>query len=242
MRSKNNWYKERLFPDNLFFLHRQILNDHIYRYKFASKYVRNKKVVDIACGCGYGSEILAKSGARSVISIDNSESVIKYAKRRYSHKNITYINGSANKIPLKNKSVDIVVSFETIEHLNNYKSFIKEIKRILVKGGLLIISTPNSEIRVGDTNTFHKKEFNIQEFSRLIKDNFSKPAFYFQKPINRRYLYFVNKHSSRLNNNFLNCVIDIYLKGIFIDGKIIPLRKLKQSFIPSVLINTAINK
>lgn len=241
MNKQKNWYKERLLPDNIFFLHRQILTDHINRYKFATKYIKNKSVLDIACGCGYGTSILANAGATKLIGIDNSTHSISYANKRYPHKKIKYLLADAQTIPLKNNSIDTLISFETIEHIRDYKLFLKEIKRVLKKNATVVISTPNEQLKLGDSNKFHFKEFGAEEYKKTIDNYFSDTKYFFQKPINKRFLNVVNKIERHINNNLINCAMDIYLKGIFIDGKVQPLSKLKKTDTPSVLICVAKN-
>ena len=75
-----------------------IYKEHVARYEFASKYIKSKKILDIACGSGYGSEILSKNGAYHVIGCDISEEAIEYAKKYYQHNNIEFISGNITKI------------------------------------------------------------------------------------------------------------------------------------------------
>ena len=89
--------------------------EHLHRYLVASLYVHNKDVLDIASGEGYGSAMLARN-AKTVIGVDISEDAIAHATARYAAKNLEFRAGNAAKIPLEDASVDVVVSFETIEH------------------------------------------------------------------------------------------------------------------------------
>src|ERR1700722_8417852 len=97
--------------------------EHIYRYGFALHYVPGKRVLDIACGEGYGAASLQKAGAAQVIGVDVSESACSHARGKYG---IDARVGSAEKIPLPDKSVDVVVSFETIEHVRDPGRFLDE--------------------------------------------------------------------------------------------------------------------
>src|ERR1017187_1344633 len=117
--------------------------EHIYRYRFATTFVNGKKVLDIACGEGYGAAALMQSGATSVIGVDVSPEACEHATHRYGIKTRL---GDAQNIPLENASVDTVVSFETIEHLARPEKFLDECVRVLAPGGQIIISTPNRDV------------------------------------------------------------------------------------------------
>src|SRR4030095_10516446 len=107
--------------------------EHLHRYHAVSELVKDKVVLDIASGEGFGSAILAKS-AHKVIGIDIDPEVVKYAGEKYEEiKNLEFITGPAENIPLSNNSIDVVVSYETIEHLDQASQdiFLLEIKRVL---------------------------------------------------------------------------------------------------------------
>lgn len=157
--------------------------EHIYRYKFALKYTRGKDVLDIACGEGYGSASLLAAGAKSVIAVDIDPETVKYAKAKYK---IDARVGDASSIPIANSSVDVVVSFETIEHITEPQVFISEVARVLRPGGCLIISTPNLDIynpgREPKHNPFHCSEMTEDEFIKTVKMKFNKIKIYSQLP------------------------------------------------------------
>src|SRR5271168_5208728 len=111
--------------------------EHVYRYAFATHFVAGKRVLDIACGEGYGAAALQKAGAARVIGVDVSESACRHACSKYG---LDARPGTAEKIPLPDSSVDVIVSFETIEHVPNPIGFLDECARILTPGGRLIIS------------------------------------------------------------------------------------------------------
>jgi len=133
-----DWTGERLET----FVWGESTAEHLHRYALAMDHVRDKDVLDIACGDGYGSALLNKT-ARSVIGVDVNKDVIDKACKKYISASLTFKQGSATNIPLDDQSVDVVVSFETLEHLEDHDGMMKEIKRVLKPGGLLIISTPN---------------------------------------------------------------------------------------------------
>jgi SAM-dependent methyltransferase len=156
--------------------------EHVYRYAFASKFVKGKRVLDIACGEGYGSAALQNAGAAQVIGVDVSESVCMHVRRKYG---IDARPGTAEDIPLPEESVEVIVSFETIEHVPNPYRFLDECTRVLVPGGRIIISTPNKGIYtfMGDVqNPHHCSEMTEEEFSSALQSRFENSDFYTQHP------------------------------------------------------------
>jgi ubiquinone/menaquinone biosynthesis C-methylase UbiE len=178
---KNTWTGERLethiFTDNTI--------EHLHRYALACEHVKGKKVLDIASGEGYGTNILA-AFAESITGVDISSEAIETAKVKYKKTNLKFIAGSAAKIPLNDNSVDVVVSFETIEHHDQHDEMMQEIKRVLVPDGLLIISSPNKKYYSDlpkAKNPFHIKELYYEEFKQLTNKYFKNALFYNQKII-----------------------------------------------------------
>ncbi|MBU0619689.1 MAG: class I SAM-dependent methyltransferase [Patescibacteria group bacterium] len=159
-------FTERLILDNKS-KNNIIYNEHLVRYEFVKQFVKNKKVLDIACGSGYGSKILAKAGAGKVVAIDVDEEAIKFAKQNYGHKNIEYQVGNAEEIGQGSNIFDIISSFETIEHLQNPNKFLSELSRVAKDNGLVIISTPNKDV-FKQKNPFHLKEFSKTEFEEIL--------------------------------------------------------------------------
>jgi len=158
--------------------------EHSARYDFAAKYVKNKKVLDIACGVGYGTKILLNAGSKEVIGCDISSESIDYAKQHYSNKQITFKVQDATKLDFTDNYFDCIVSFETIEHVDDYNAVLKEFYRVIKKNGTLIISTPNKDVsskgKDKPENPFHVKEFTISEISDLLSQNFNSVELYSQ--------------------------------------------------------------
>ena len=153
-------YTERMVPEHA---HARIFWEHVARYRFAKDFVNGKRVLDIACGDGYGAAALAKAGAASVAGVDISAEACEQARRKYG---LDARVGDAQAIPLPAQSIDVVVSFETIEHVDDPAVFLRECARVLVPDGLLIVSTPNRPVYSGDgrRNPFHQLEFDENEF------------------------------------------------------------------------------
>jgi ubiquinone/menaquinone biosynthesis C-methylase UbiE len=152
----------------------QIFTEHMHRYYFAKQFVKGLKVLDVACGEGYGSFILAED-AVFVTGVDISNDAIEHASKKYVKNNLNFIQGKAQDIQVESNSFDVVISFETIEHHDQHYEMISEIKRVLSPNGILIISSPDkkyySELKKYK-NPFHIKELYKSEFSALISSNF----------------------------------------------------------------------
>ncbi|NFI93512.1 methyltransferase domain-containing protein [Clostridium botulinum] len=162
----------------------QLEMEHLHRYKSIYNLVDRKVVLDIACGTGYGSALLAEN-AKFVYGIDISEETIQYCKENYNMPNLSYKQGSVSEIPLEDKSVDIIISYETIEHVNEeiQNEFSKEIKRVLKDDGILIISTPDKYVYTDIPkykNEFHIKEFYKNEFEIFLKKIFKNIKLFYQ--------------------------------------------------------------
>lgn len=167
---------ERMVPE--FHNGKLIYAEHVTRYLAAQSVVKNKVVLDIASGSGYGTKILAES-AKMVYGVDVNEVAVNYSKKKYASKNIEYLVGDGVSIPLKDNSVDIVITFETIEHIKDYKKFLEELARVLKPDGLAIVSTPN-DLEFAEGNHFHLHEFQYEELVSLLKTHFKNVDTYFQ--------------------------------------------------------------
>jgi ubiquinone/menaquinone biosynthesis C-methylase UbiE len=168
---QKKWTGERLET----FVVNESMIEHLHRYAIAMEYVNDKVVLDIACGEGYGSNLLSKY-AREVTGIDTDSKTISHASKKYSKNNLKFIQGKVEDIPVADSSFDVVVSFETLEHTYEHKKIFQQIKRVLKPGGLLIISTPEKKYYTdlpGSQNPFHRKEVYEHEFIGLLKNHFS---------------------------------------------------------------------
>lgn len=152
---------------------------HIHRYRFASKHVKRKDVLDVACGEGYGAAAMVAAGARSVVGIDISDEAVTHAKHKYG---IDARLGDARSIPLPSRSVDLVISFETIEHVAEAEQFIDECGRVCRPLGEFIVSTPYPPVydRHG-SNPYHHRELMPSEFLSLLRRHFTVCRCYTQR-------------------------------------------------------------
>lgn len=194
---------ERMIPE--FNQGGEIFLEHINRYIFASQFSKNKVVLDIACGSGYGSDLLLKSGAKQVFGVDISKEAVGYCIEKYSHKNLSFLVGDVRNVPIENNKIDLLVSFETIEHVNeeDQKIFINEIRRVLKPGGILLMSTPNiSAFRAERENDFHLKELTVSEYRNILHSKFKFNKIYYQDSLESNYI--LNKEETTNVNYFLN--------------------------------------
>jgi len=163
----------------------EIWYEHWHRYHFAAPMVAGRKVLDIACGAGYGSALLAKTATR-VVGADISQAAIDHASTRYaSISNVEFRQADCAALPFADGSFDVVVSFETIEHLEPQEAFLDEVRRVLRPGGLVILSCPNKieyTDKRGVINEFHVRELYRDEFAALLAPRFAYTAWYGQRP------------------------------------------------------------
>ncbi|MDP2673657.1 MAG: methyltransferase domain-containing protein, partial [Dehalococcoidia bacterium] len=145
--------------------------EHIARYHFASQFVRAKRVLDVASGVGYGADLLKRNATR-VVAADNSLEAAQYGSKHHANYGPDFLVSDAEALALRGGQFDVVVSFETIEHVPHYDRLLKEVKRVLHKEGLLIISTPNKGV-YPEGNRFHVNEFALEEFEEVLRRHFS---------------------------------------------------------------------
>lgn len=152
-----------------------ILIEHLHRYAMAIEFCKDKIVLDIASGEGYGSNLISRV-AKQVIGVDIDELAVQHANEKYKSANLFFKQGNAASIPLDNESVDVLVSFETLEHHDKHDEMMQEVKRLLRKDGILIISTPDKKFYSdvpGYHNPYHVKELYSHEFFKLVGDQFA---------------------------------------------------------------------
>jgi SAM-dependent methyltransferase len=180
--------------------------EHLERYRFAARFAGSKDVLDIACGAGYGSHLLLEEGkARTVRGVDYSPRNIEYCRRTYKDENLRFEQGDICSFQLERKA-DLIVCFETIEHVERYREALGRLAGALDDDGILIISTPNRRITdpyAGpDTPTMggaHKREFTPDEFLGAVGEaGFQKIGYYGQRLQSFFPNPFLEKHYKRL--------------------------------------------
>ncbi|HKX57058.1 MAG TPA: methyltransferase domain-containing protein, partial [Xanthomonadales bacterium] len=123
---------------------------------------------------GYGSLLLA-ANARQVTGIDISATAIAHARTNYAAANLGFVEADCSSTPFDDRSFDCIVSFETLEHLQDHQALLREFRRVLKPGGFLVISTPDKAVytdRMGNENPFHVKELYQPEFAELLAGYF----------------------------------------------------------------------
>lgn len=153
----------------------EIWYEHWHRYALARQFTGQCRVLDVACGEGYGSSLLAEMAA-SVVGVDISAEAVGHARRRYSHQaNLEFVEASCDRMPFPDASFDVAVSFETIEHIHTQAEFIAELKRVLRPDGILILSSPNKRL-YSDAHDYHN-EFHVRELYRDELEDLLKGTF-----------------------------------------------------------------
>lgn len=165
-----NFTGERFTPECL----REIRYEHFHRYALAANWVVGLKVLDAACGEGYGSHLLANK-ASEVTGIDVASEAIAHAKSRYVAQNLQFVSADCCATRFAPNSFDCIVSFETLEHLENQRALLTEFRRLLKPSGFLIISSPDKAVytdKIGNSNPFHVSELYRSEFENLLAEYF----------------------------------------------------------------------
>jgi ubiquinone/menaquinone biosynthesis C-methylase UbiE len=153
---------------------------HLWRYVFTGEYVRDRVVMDIACGVGYGTRYIAERGAKIVFGVDLDSGSLGFANSSYNLHNIQYVQGNGIQLPFKDESVDVAVSFETIEHIpiKHQEAFVAEIHRMLRPQGAFICSSLNHKYSPGHVD--HTREFLPDELFGMIGCHFGQVQEYGQ--------------------------------------------------------------
>ena len=157
----------------------RLQEEHEARYEFAAQYAAGARVLDIACGTGYGAPRLLQAGAVSYTGVDLSADAIAHAKKHYASDKARFLAASAAEHLFNAGSFDLICSFETIEHLDtaDRAAYLFNLSEYLRPGGTLLLSTPNKQITSPFTrrplNPFHVLEFTkgqlLAEVSRHFK-------------------------------------------------------------------------
>jgi ubiquinone/menaquinone biosynthesis C-methylase UbiE len=160
----------------------ELWGEHRSRYRFAAHFVAGQRVLDVACGSGFGLEMLRAAGAQP-IGIDYAADAL--TNIRVGHPDARLVQADATRLPLATASIDQVVSFETIEHVPDAAALIRELRRVLKPGGHLVLSTPNRSfgpLERHTANRFHVREFTADELRSILCECFASVRLYGQRP------------------------------------------------------------
>jgi SAM-dependent methyltransferase len=159
--------------------------EHLVRYRFAARSAAGCTVLDVGCGTGYGASILAAK-ARLVVGVDNAPEAIQYAQENYPGGNLRFAVADCRNLPYPDGSFDLAVMFEVIEHIAEQEQCLREIRRILLPDGILILSTPNaarSTKVIEEPNPYHAKELSEDELRELLRPHFAEVQLLYQQEL-----------------------------------------------------------
>ena len=195
--AKLDWTGERFVP---WMEGARIHYAHLHRYVFAAHFVKGKTVLDLACGEGYGTYILARE-AEYVAGVDIDKLTVQHARSRYVKDNLEFIEGSILAVPIEGgKKFDVAVCFEAIEHIAEHDKLLSEVKRLLKDDGLFIVSTPNKTVYTDEPdyhNPFHVKELYFDEFKILLRQYFAHIRIFGQRICAGSNMWTIPQHKSR---------------------------------------------
>jgi SAM-dependent methyltransferase len=170
---------ERYVPS----LRGKIYYEHVHRYVVAARFCAGQRVLDVASGEGYGAALLARVAAH-VVGIDLDEAAIEHARHAYHAPNLRFQSGSCQDIPLADRSIDVIASFETIEHVDGPERTLDEFRRVLAPDGVLVLSSPNKLVYSdlpGYHNPHHIRELYLSELRDMLCERFENVALYGQR-------------------------------------------------------------
>jgi SAM-dependent methyltransferase len=175
---------ERLIPGQVGI---DLMNEHMARYAFAACLARGKRVLDAGCGAGYGAAELADVAAW-VVGADIATEAMDFASQNYPRSNVWFEQASCSALPHSDGCFDLVVAFEVIEHLANWRELLVEARRVLAPCGQFVVSTPNrlyyNESRGQEgPNPFHVHEFEFREFRAELEAVFPQVALYLENHV-----------------------------------------------------------
>ncbi|TAJ23042.1 MAG: class I SAM-dependent methyltransferase [Nitrospirae bacterium] len=175
-------HEERLHPDRYHAEHYSTFANYLGRYAFAGRFVGpHATVLDVGCGCGYGSAYLTDAPGRTVLGVDRSVEGAGYARKRYNSRRLEFITADATALPVTTGSLDAVVALEMIEHVADADAVVREVWRVLKPQGVFVVSTPNRLITGSGTkpaNPFHVREYFPEEFRTLLEQVFAQTSLY----------------------------------------------------------------
>jgi SAM-dependent methyltransferase len=145
--------------------------DHETRYRFACRWANGQRVLDAACGSGYGAAMLAEAGAEVVVGVDRNEEALAHAEEHYASDRVIFKRGDVQRLPYRG-GFDCAVSFETVEHVDDHRAFLRGVHDALEPGGGLLLSTPNRNVVSpgrSPLNEHHVREFTVREILRELR-------------------------------------------------------------------------
>lgn len=150
--------------------------EHVHRYLFALPMMNGQRVLDIGCGEGYGTALLARR-ARLAVGVDVAPEAVRHAQGAYGRAGLDFVAGDARRLSFPDASFDRIVCFETLEHVPDGERILDEAARLLAPAGLFVVSSPNKTFyhrhdEAAGANPYHAKEWEAEEFERLVATRF----------------------------------------------------------------------
>lgn len=153
----------------------ELYAEHMSRYSFASRLASGKRVLDVGCGCGYGTHLIAASGAAEALGVDISPEAVAFADERYKLPNLRYEVADSRKLELYGP-FDLITCFELIEHVEEDAAVVGAMASMLSESGICLVSTPNASTYVAGgeegSNPYHFREYEAGEFEALLRARF----------------------------------------------------------------------
>jgi len=211
----SNKVESRIIPEET---GRNLYMQHLKVYEFLGKNVKNKQVLEVGCGDGYGAAFLAKS-TRSIIAVDYEKEVILTAQNKYQANNLKYLCMDATRLEFPENEFDLVCSFQVIEHIpeNRLLTYLAELNRVLKPDGALYLSTLNLEKVMKDPHIYkknpaHCKEFGIRDLEVILSKVFNNYVIFGLHPSFKHKFYLILKKSGIFKSLpfFLNPVERFY--------------------------------
>ena len=192
-RAELDFTGERMVPGQV---PHQLEAEHRARYRYAARLFRPGRILDDGCGAGYGSLLLARAGC-DVTGVDVSHEAVAHCEQsaraaRAGHDSPRFLQADSSRLPFADGHFDGVVSFEVVEHLDDYEAYVREAARVLAPAGRLLISTPNkrvyTDLSPNEPNHYHVHEFYPEEFRELLACHFDEVELLIQTRVSGMYI------------------------------------------------------
>jgi len=168
---------ERIIPENIETSAEYLLYlRHLFAYEFARSIIpKDSLVLEVGCGEGYGTNFLSQC-VEKVVGLDIDDKTINHASNKYCSQNCIFKTYNGSKIPFKDNTFDTIISFQVIEHIQDDKKYISEMRRVLKPSSPCILTTPNREYRLAPGqrpwNRFHVREYSTHSLKELLDTMF----------------------------------------------------------------------
>ncbi len=171
---KSRYTGERLAGDDAYLKPLRIEN--LQRFKYFLTRFRGGRILDLGCGAAEGSSLLSRNFHNNVYAVDNSLETLKQASKRYDELNINWALADGQNLCFANNSFGGVISIEVIEHLPDPLMYLAETRRVIIPGGIFMLSTPNRLISSPNINMLwpeHIREYSPEELRALLLTQFT---------------------------------------------------------------------